>query len=211
MEKFTTLTGAAAPLLEDDINTDQITPVHRELRPDYGKLLFARRRRRADGSDDPGFVLNRAEFCAARILVAGRNFGCGSSRESADWAFAAVGIGCIIARGFADIYRENCLKNGILPIVLAPADQARFEALVVAVDGIRPFTVDLEAQTIRAPDGSQFAFDIGAADRMTLLEGLDEIGLTLKHAQEIIAWERRVAAEMPWLQQVIRAERESAP
>jgi 3-isopropylmalate/(R)-2-methylmalate dehydratase small subunit len=202
MEPFVSVTGVAATLLEDDINTDQITPVHREMHPDYAKLLFARRRYRADGSEDPAFILNRPQYRQTRILVAGRNFGCGSSREGAVWAMVAVGIRCIVARSFADIYRENCLRNGVLPIVLGDADG--FEAKVAAADGAAPFTVDLRTQKIRCPDGGEIAFDIAASDRMVLLEGLDEIGLSLKHQDEIAAWERRIAKDRPWLQQVER-------
>src|SRR5579863_9091502 len=201
MEPFTTLTGVAVPLLLDDINTDQITPVHRELHPDYGKMLFARARRRADDSEDPDFALNRPQFRAAKILVAGRNFGCGSSRESAVWAFVAVGIRCIVARSFSDIYRDNCLKNGVLTVVLPEGEADAFEALVTAVDGKAPFTVDLVTQKIRCPGDKQLDFDIPAADRTMLLEGLDDIGLSLKHEAEIAAWETRIARERPWQQE----------
>ena len=204
MEPFTTLTGIAAPLLADDVNTDQITPVHRDMHPDYGKLLFARKRKRADGSDDPDFVLNRPPFRQAKILVAGRNFGCGSSRESAVWAFVAVGIRCLIARSFADIYRDNCLKNGVLPVTLAPGDAEAFEALVVKTDGAAPFTVDLRLQAITGPGGASFKFDIAPEDRTILLEGLDDIGLTLKHSADIVGWEKRMRQERPWLQALSR-------
>jgi len=204
MEPFISLTGVAAPMLADDINTDQITPVHRDLHPDYGKLLFARKRTRPDGSDDPDFVLNRPQFKQAKILVAGRNFGCGSSRESAVWAFVAVGIRCLVARSFADIYRDNCLKNGVLPVILPAQDADAFERLVVETDGKAPFTVDLRTQTITAPGGRQFRFEIAPEDRTILLEGLDDIGLTLKHAQDIAAWEQRMQRERPWLQSLSR-------
>jgi len=205
MEPFVSLTGVAVPLLADDINTDQITPVHRDLHPDYGKLLFARKRKRADGSDDPAFPLNQPQFRQAKILVTGRNFGCGSSRESAVWAFVAIGIRCIVARSFADIYRDNCLKNGVLPVTLAPADAPTFESLVVASNGGGAFTADLRTQTVTAPGGEVFKFDIPPEDRTTLLEGLDDIGLTLKHADEIAAWESRMQRERPWLQTARRS------
>lgn len=204
MEPFISITGIAAPMPADDINTDQITPVHRDLHPDYGKLLFARKRKRADGSEDPDFVLNKPQFKEAKILVAGRNFGCGSSRESAVWAFVAVGIRCLVARSFADIYRDNCLKNGVLPVVLAPADADAFEKLVVDTNGTAPFTVDLRTQSIAAPGGRQFRFDIAPEDRTILLEGLDDIGLTLKHADDIATWEQRARRERPWLQALSR-------
>jgi 3-isopropylmalate dehydratase small subunit len=112
----------------------------------------------------------------------------------------AVGIRCIVARSFADIYRENCLQNGVLPVELAPADGAAFEARVCAADGAAPFTVDLHAQRISGPGGPDLAFEIPSADRLRLIEGLDDIGLTLKHAQDIAAWETRTAGAHPWLQ-----------
>src|SRR5262249_3038678 len=148
----------------------------------------------------PDFVLNRPQFRAPGILVAGHNFGAGSSREAAVWGMLANGIRVIVARSFADIYRENCLQNGLLPIVLAPPDADAFEQRVVAVNGAAPFTVDLKAQRISGPAGPDVAFDIPAADRMRLIEGLDDIGLTLKHGAEIVDWERRMAAAQPWLQ-----------
>ncbi|MBV8536867.1 MAG: 3-isopropylmalate dehydratase small subunit [Alphaproteobacteria bacterium] len=205
MEPFISWSGVAAPMLADDINTDQITPVYRDLHPDYAKLLFARKRKRSDGSDDPDFVLNKPQFKDAKILVAGQNFGCGSSRESAVWAFVAVGIRCIVARSFADIYRDNCLKNGVLPVVLAAGDAEAFEKLVVEADGKAPATADLRTQTVTAPGGRQFKFDIATEDRTILLEGLDDIALTLKHAPDIAAWEQRMQRERPWLQNLSRS------
>jgi 3-isopropylmalate/(R)-2-methylmalate dehydratase small subunit len=202
MQPFTSHTGIAVPLLQDDINTDQVAPVAamRNLKPDYKKLLFMRARRRPDGSEDPDFVLNKPQFRNPGILVTGQNFGAGSSRESAVWGMLANNIRCIVARSFADIYRENCLQNGLLPVVLRPEDAAAFEARVVAGNGSAPFTVDLQTQTISGPGGPDLTFDISAADRMRLLEGLDDIGLTLKHDDEIGAWEKRIAAAQPWLQ-----------
>jgi 3-isopropylmalate/(R)-2-methylmalate dehydratase small subunit len=200
MQPFTTLTGIAVALTRDDVNTDQITPVNRDINPDYAALLFAHVRKLPDGRDDPDFPLNKPQFRRPAILVAGRNFGCGSSRESAVWAMLANGIRCIVARSFADIYRENCLQNGLLPVELKSADSEALEARVLAADGGAPFTVDLDAQTISGPGGSAIAFDMPPADRMRLLEGLDDIGLTLKHAADIGAWEQRMAAACPWLQ-----------
>jgi 3-isopropylmalate/(R)-2-methylmalate dehydratase small subunit len=202
MQPFIRHTAIAAPLLQDDINTDQIAPIlhSRGLKEDYRAMLFYRARRRDDGSDNPDFVLNKPQFRNAGILVTGQNFGAGSSRESAVWSMLANDIRVIVARSFADIYRENCLQNGVLPIVLAPADAEAFTARVVAADGAAPFTVDLETQRISGPGGDNIAFDIAAADRMRLLEGLDDIGLTLKHMDEIVSWEGRTAAALPWLQ-----------
>ena len=202
MQPFTTHTGIAVPLIKDDVNTDQIAPVQamRALKPDYKALLFMRARRRDDGSEDPGFVLNQPQFREPGILVTGNNFGAGSSREAAVWGMLANNIRVIVARSFADIYRENCLQNGLLPIVLGPQDADAFEQRVVAANGAAPFTVDLETQRISGPGGPDIAFDIPAADRMRLLEGLDDIGLTLKHRDEIVSWERRMAGDQPWLQ-----------
>jgi 3-isopropylmalate/(R)-2-methylmalate dehydratase small subunit len=202
MQPFTRHTGIAVPLIKDDVNTDQIAPVQsmRQLKPDYRALLFTRARRRDDGSEDPDFVLNKPQFKEPGILVTGHNFGAGSSREAAVWGMLANNIRVIVARSFADIYRENCLQNGLLPIVLAMPEAAAFEQRVVAVNGAAPFTVDLESQRITGPAGTDIAFDLPAADRMRLLEGLDDIGLTLKHADEIVNWERRIAADQPWLQ-----------
>jgi 3-isopropylmalate/(R)-2-methylmalate dehydratase small subunit len=202
MRPFTTHAGIAVPMLVDDINTDQIAPVQamRSLKPDYQALLFMRARRRDDGSEDALFVLNRPQFRNPGILVTGHNFGAGSSREAAVWGMLANNIRVIIARSFADIYRENCLQNGLLPIVLGPQDAEKFEARVLAVDGAAPFTVDLIAQRITGPDGSAFAFELPSADRMRLMEGLDDIGLTLKFAQAITGWEKRMATHQPWLQ-----------
>jgi 3-isopropylmalate/(R)-2-methylmalate dehydratase small subunit len=202
MQPFKSHTGIAVPLIKDDINTDQIAPVQamRSLKPDYRKLLFMRARTRDDGSEDPDFVLNRPQFRNPGILVTGQNFGAGSSRESAVWGMLANNIRVIVARSFADIYRENCLQNGLLPVVLAPAVAEAFEQRVIAANGTAPFIVDLATQTISGPGGADIKFEIAAADRTRLLEGLDDIGLTLKHTDEIVAFEKRMAAAQPWLQ-----------
>ena len=193
MQPFTRHTGIAAPLLIDDINTDQIAPIlhSRSLKEDYKAMLFHRARHREDGSEIADFVLNKPQFRAAGILVTGNNFGAGSSRESAVWSMLANNIRVIVAKSFADIYRENCLQNGLLPIVLDPQDADAFIARVVAVDGAAPFTVDLVTQRISGPGGPDVAFEIPAADRTRLLEGLDDIGMTLKHIDDIVSWESR--------------------
>ncbi len=202
MQPFISHTGIAVPLLKDDINTDQVAPIQafRALKPDYKTVLFARAKLRDDGSEDPDFVLNKPQFRDPGILVTGSNFGAGSSREAAVWSMLANGIRVIVARSFADIYRENLLQNGLLPVVLAEADQPAFEQRVVAVNGAAPFTADLQTQTISGPGGPDITFDIAPSDRTRLLEGLDDIGLTLKHTDEIKAWEKRMAAAQPWLQ-----------
>lgn len=202
MKAFTSVTGVAIPFLEDDVNTDQIAPVAggTRLHEDYAQTLFRNRRRFDNGVDDPDFVFNKPHFRSGVMLVAGRNFGCGSSRESAVWVFQAIGISCIVTRSFADIYRENCLQNGILPVVLADAEADRLDAAVVAANGGELFTVDLVARAISGPDGFHLAFEIPDADRTRLLEGLDDIGLTLKHRAEIEAYEARIAQAKPWAQ-----------
>ena len=198
MQPFKSHTGIAVPLLRDDINTDEMSPVQamREMKPDYKKLLFMRRR-----VEEPDFVLNKPQFQNPGILVTGQNFGAGSSREAAVWGMLANNIRVIVAKSFADIYRENCLQNGLLPVVLGSDLADAFVARVVATNGAAPFTVDLETQTISGPGGPNIKFDIPAADRMRLLEGLDDIGLTLKHTEEIVAWEKHMANSQPWLQQ----------
>jgi 3-isopropylmalate/(R)-2-methylmalate dehydratase small subunit len=202
MQPFTSHTGIAAPILKDDINTDQIAPImhSRSLKEDYKTMLFHRARQREDGGEDPDFVLNKPQFRNAGILVTGNNFGAGSSRESAVWSMIANDIRVIVARSFADIYRENCLQNGLLPIVLEPAVADAFTARVVAANGAAPFTVDLVTQRISGPGGPDTVFEIASADRMRLLEGLDDIGLTLKQMDDIVNWEQRAAASQPWLQ-----------
>ena len=202
MQPFISHTGIAVPLLTDDMNTDQIAPVmhSRGLKDDYQAMLFHRARWRDDGSENPDFVLNKPQFRNAGILVTGHNFGAGSSRESAVWSMIANNIRVIVAKSFADIYRENCLQNGLLPIMLVPDEAEAFVARVVRVNGDGPFTVDLVTQRISGPGGADIAFDIAAADRMRLIEGLDDIGLTLKQMNDIVQWEQRAATAQPWLQ-----------
>lgn len=204
MERFTTLRGVAAPLLIDNINTDQIAPVQfmRALEPDYQTALFARWRADADKP----FVLDIPRFHRAPILVTGANFGCGSAREVAVWALAAHGVRTIVARSFAEVYRESLIKNGILPVVLAPPDRLDFEQQVLAVDGQSPFAIALTAQTITCPDGTKIAFEIDAGERTALLEGLDDVAMTLKHRPLIEDWESRAAKHQPWLQKITLPE-----
>ena len=208
MQPFISVTGVAVPLLRDDINTDQIAPIptQRSLKPDYREMFFHRARRGPEDALDPAHVLNQPQFASPSILVTGRNFGCGSSREGAVWTLMAVGVTCIIARGIADLYRENCLQNGVLPIEL-PDDVAKaFERRVIAADGALPFTVDLRKQVISGPGGGDVRFDITDADRTRLLEGLDDIGMSLKHMGEVDAWEERMRARAPWMQRASRAD-----
>ncbi len=209
MQPFSTHTGIAAPLLVDDMNTDQIAPFlpSRSLKDDYQAMLFNRARFREDGSEIASFVLNKPQFRNAGILVTGNNFGAGSSRESAVWSMLANNIRVIVAKSFADIYRENCLQNGLLPIVLDAETADAFIARIVTVDGKGPFTVDLVTQRISGPGGPDVAFEIPGAERTRLLEGLDDIGMTMKYADEIASWEQQAAKAQPWLQQATDSRR----
>lgn len=201
MTPFTRISGPCVPFIEDDINTDQIAPIQMssELKPDYADLLFKRQRLDAEGRRT-SHILNLPQYARPAMLIARHNFGCGSSREAAVWCLAAIGIGCIVARSMADIFRENCLQNGLLPIELDGPAADDLERRVLAADGRAPFTADLPSQTISGPGGPDIVFEIGASDKMRLIEGLDDIGVTLKHAAEIEAWEARTKSQLPWMQ-----------
>ena len=195
MQPFTTHTGIAVPLIKDDINTDQIAPVQsmRSLKPDYKALLFMRARRRDDGSEDPDFVLNKPQYQGASILLARKNFGCGSSREHAPWALQQYGFKAVIAPSFAEIFYNNCFKNGLLAIMLSEAEVERLFHEVAAMPGYR-LTIDLPAQTVAV-----MHFDIDPTRKENLINGLDEIGLTLRHADEIKAYEEKRKGAEPWI------------
>ncbi len=201
MEKFTTLTGVAAPLPMINVDTDMIIPkqfLKTIRRTGLGKHLFFEMRYDEAGEERPDFVLNKPAYRHARILVTGENFGCGSSREHAPWALLDFGIRCVIAPSFADIFYNNCFKNGILPIVLPQEDVDKL--MDDAERGANAtVTIDLEAQEIRGPDGGVIRFDIDPFRKHCLLEGLDDIGLTLEKQDRIEAYERKAAAARPWL------------
>ena len=191
MEPFTTHTGLVAPLDRRDVDTDQIIPkqfLKRIERTGYGAFLFYDWRRRADGSSDPDFPLNRPEYPGASILVAGRNFGCGSSREHALWALTDFGFRTVIAPSFADIFRSNAFQNGLLPLDLAEEDVAHVLAAAQAGDGYS-LTVDLEAQRVSDALGWQTNFSVDPFRRHCLLNGLDDIALTLQLEGRIQAHE----------------------
>jgi len=201
MEKFTKLTGVAAPMPIKNVDTDMIIPkqfLKTIQRSGLGKNLFDEMRYNEDGSENPDFVLNKPQYRDANILVAGDNFGCGSSREHAPWAILDFGIRCVIAPSFADIFYNNCFKNGILPIRLPQADVSKL--MDDAQRGANAtLTVDLEAQTIEGPDGGSISFDIDPFRKHCLLNGLDDIGLTLQKENKIAAFESKQKAERPWL------------
>jgi 3-isopropylmalate/(R)-2-methylmalate dehydratase small subunit len=200
MQSFTTLTGVAAPLPMINVDTDMIIPkqyLKTIKRTGLGAGLFSELRYNADGSDNPDFVLNKPAYAQAEILVAGDNFGCGSSREHAPWALLDKGIRCVISTSFADIFYNNCFKNGILPIVVSAEDHAKLMDDAERGSNAR-LTIDLAAQEIRGPDGGVVRFDIDPFRKRCLLEGLDDIGLTMEKEASITAFETRLAGERPW-------------
>ncbi len=201
MRKFTKLTGVAAPMDAINVDTDQIIPkLHLRTikRTGLGKVLFDELRFNPDGTEKPGFILNRPPYRNAEILVAGDNFGCGSSREHAPWALLDFGIRCIVSTSFADIFYNNCFKNGILPITVSAEE---LQALMAdASDRENPvLTVDLLAQEITRPNGATVRFSIDGFRRECLLDGLDDIGLTMQKVEMIDIFEKAQRERQPWL------------
>jgi 3-isopropylmalate/(R)-2-methylmalate dehydratase small subunit len=201
MEPFKTLEGVAAPLNMINVDTDMVIPkqylktIHRT---GLGKALFDEMRFNTDGSEKPDFVLNRPAYRKAQILVTGDNFGCGSSREHAPWALLDFGIRCIIATSFADIFYNNCFKNGILPIALPQADIDKL--MDDAERGANAVvSIDLEKQEIRGPDGGCIKFDIDPFKKKCLMNGWDDIGLTLRNENKISDFEAKRKTESPWM------------
>jgi 3-isopropylmalate/(R)-2-methylmalate dehydratase small subunit len=201
MQKFTTLTGVAVPLPMINVDTDKIIPkqhLKTIARTGLGKALFDEMRYLNDGSENPDFVLNKPAYRKAKILVAGANFGCGSSREHAPWALLDFGITCVIATSFADIFYNNCFKNGILPIKLPQEvvdklmDDAERGANAI-------ITIDLERQEITGPDGGSAKFEIDPFRKHCLLNGLDDVGLTLQKEKAIDDFETKRKLSQPWL------------
>jgi len=201
MEPFTTHSGLVVPLDRTNVNTDEIIPARflkSIKRTGFGSALFANWRLQSDGSPNPDFVLNQPRYQGASILLAGDNFGCGSSREHAPWAIREYGFRCIIAPSFANIFYNNCFNNGILPVSI---DEATVRELIAETDATQGYTlnVDLAAQTVTTPDGRVLSFEIDQFRKQASLQGLDNIGWTLSHADEIAAYEARRRQEAPWL------------
>jgi len=196
MEKFTVLNGLVAPLDRANVDTDQIIPkehLKSIKRTGFADALFAAWRK------DPAFVLNQPRYQGAQILLARKNFGCGSSREHAPWALMDFGFRCVVAPSFADIFYNNCFKNGLLPVALTEAEIERLFHESAAFPGFR-LVVDLGQQTVSSADGGQaMRFDVDPFRKYCLLNGLDEIGLTLQHADKIRAYEDRRRLQQPWL------------
>ncbi len=200
MDKFTKLTGVAAPLPIINVDTDMIIPkdyLKTIKRTGLGTGLFSEMRYNEAGTENPDFVLNKPAYRNAQILVAGDNFGCGSSREHAPWALLDFGIRCVISTSFADIFYNNCFKNGILPIAVSPEDLEKL--MDDASRGANAtLTIDLEALEIRGPDGGVITFDLDSFRRHCMLNGLDDIGLTMEKAPAIATYEQKLAENRPW-------------
>jgi len=201
MQKFTVLEGVAAPLSMINVDTDMIIPkqyLKTIKRTGLAKGLFAELRYRDDGSENPDFVLNRPAYRNAKILVAGDNFGCGSSREHAPWALMDFGIRCVISTQFGDIFYNNCFKNGVLPVKVSPADLEKlFDDAERGANAT--LTIDLAAQEIRGPDGGKVKFEIDPHRKQCLLNGLDDIGQTMAKVPKIASYEERTKAARPWV------------
>lgn len=201
MDKFTTHSGVAAPLPMINIDTDKIIPkqylktIHRT---GLGKALFAEMRYHDDGTEKEDFILNQPAYRNASLLIAGDNFGCGSSREHAPWALQDFGIKCVVATSFADIFYNNCFKNGILPIIL-PQDDIDKLMDDAARGSNAVITVDLEAQKITGPDGGTISFELDPHRKRCLVEGLDDIGLTLEKVDAIKTFETTMKKARPWV------------
>lgn len=203
MQKFIRVTGTAAPMMKANIDTDVIIPAKRLVghqRSELGAFAFEAYRHRPDRTDNPEFILNQPRYRGAQILVAGENFGCGSSRESAVWAMAGFGFRCVIAASFGDIFFNNAFQNGML-LVRLPAAQVERLAAEVESAAAPTMTVDLQKQSIAAPSGAEIPFEIDAERRQALLEGRDEIGMTLTREAEIRAFQERDRSARPWIYQ----------
>ena len=200
MEKFEKLSGVAAPMPLVNIDTDMIIPkvfLKTIKRSGLGVNLFDEMRYDRDGNEKPDFVLNKTQYREAKVLVAGDNFGCGSSREHAPWAIADFGIKCVVSTSFADIFYNNCFKNGILPVVL-PQDQVDILMKDAEKGANSIIEVDLENQTIASSDGEVFSFEVDPFKKHCLLNGLDDIGLTMEKEDKITAYESKAAQVFPW-------------
>jgi 3-isopropylmalate/(R)-2-methylmalate dehydratase small subunit len=201
MDKFTTLTAVAAPMPRVNIDTDAIIPkqyLKTIKRTGLGKGLFSEWRYKDDGSDNPDFVLNKPAYRNAKIIVAGNNFGCGSSREHAPWALKDYGITCVISTSFADIFYNNCFQNGVLPVTVSPEDLEKL--MDDASRGANAtLTVDLAAQEIRGPDGGVVRFEIDPFKKHCMLNGLDGVALTMEKAGAIESYEQKHRSDRPWV------------
>ena len=202
MDKFKSVDSVAAPLMRANVDTDLIIPMQRYLmadRADMHQFAFETLRFLADGSDNPDFVLNKPAYSGAQILISGKNFGCGSSRESAVWALHGLGVRCVIAPSFGNIFYNNCFQNGMLPLAM---EQDIVEELACLAEGnvnYAPFSVDLEKQIVIAPNGESYAFETEPQRRQQLLKGLDDIGVTLMKTTDISNFRKADEKARPWI------------
>jgi 3-isopropylmalate/(R)-2-methylmalate dehydratase small subunit len=203
MTPFTTLSAVAAPILRANVDTDLIIPIDRmvgnAVRGTLGRWCFRALRYLPDGSENPEFILNRPPYRGAEILITGPNFGCGSSREAAVWALQEMGIRAVVGSSFGDIFFNNCFQNGVLPVVLDEAVVRSLAAEVEASQGAGRVTVDLAEGVLVSPSGARHAFAVEPRRRTALLEGLDDIGLTLRRGDEIAAFQARDRERRPWI------------
>jgi 3-isopropylmalate/(R)-2-methylmalate dehydratase small subunit len=207
MRPFTILQGIAAPMLVDNIDTDAITPsaAGKSTSVDLGAMLFNNARYNLDGTENLGFVLNQPRFRNSKILVAGKNFGCGSSRERAVWALMKFGIACVIAPSFADIFYDNAFQNGLLPVALPDQDcRVLADFLTIAADPT--VTVDLVKCTVQAPGGDAMPFTVSPERRMALLEGLEEIAVLLRFEPDMAVFEVQDRSRRPWIYSGMKAD-----
>ena len=201
MEKFTKVSGPAAPMLRANVDTDVIIPIQRLVgtgRTGLGPYAFERMRYNKDGSDNPDFILNRPQYRDSPILLAGPNFGCGSSREGAVWALMGMGFRAVLAPSFGDIFFNNCFQNGMLPVVLPEEVIGRIAAETEAAQGARHTVVDLARQVVVTPEGTEIPFTVDARKKAALLEGLDDIALTLRLQDRIDGWYKADRAARAW-------------
>jgi 3-isopropylmalate/(R)-2-methylmalate dehydratase small subunit len=203
MQKFTTLSAIAAPILRENIDTDVIIPIARMVgnaaRGKLGQWCFSALRYLPDGSENSEFILNRAPYRGAQILLTGANFGCGSSREAAVWALQEMGVRCLIGTSFGDIFFNNCFQNGVLPVLVDHATLTSLASEVTGSQGAGQIGIDLINQTLTAPSGKRYGFAVEPQRRQALLEGLDEIALTLQRASEIAAFQAEDRLRRPWV------------
>jgi 3-isopropylmalate/(R)-2-methylmalate dehydratase small subunit len=208
---FTQLTAIAAPIMRENIDTDVIIRIERlvgnDIRGKLGKWAFGSLRYLPDGSENPDFILNREPYRRAEILIAGPNFGCGSSREGAVWALQEWGVRAILGSSFGDIFFANCFQNGILPVVVDKAIVDSLADEIAASQGAGTISIDLEGQVITAPSGKQFPFDVDPRRRTGLLEGIDEIALTLRRDADIRAYQAVDRRRRPWIYSGIQPEK----
>jgi 3-isopropylmalate/(R)-2-methylmalate dehydratase small subunit len=210
MKPFRVLTATAAPLLRDNVDTDIIIRIEKLVgmtdHSELGRWCFGALRYLPDGSENPGFVLNQTPYRGSEILLAGANFGCGSSREGAVWAMMQIGLKAVLAPSFGEIFHNNCFQNGVLPVVLVRSEIDEIASELESDSGRRSVTVDLERQRVLSPRGKEYSFEIPGLRREALLEGLDDIGLSLKREAAIAVHQKRDRKLRPWIYETVEVQ-----